>query len=87
MLENIEVKKQFFKEVISEFDMSNVGLDRTGIINSDHRIGDWNSIARNLNRIIEEKNIRHRILKLSAHYRLSDYLIEGERGFLSKVFM
>ena len=47
---------------------------------------DWNTIARNLNVIFQEKGIRDLILKLSTDYRISKYMVEGERGFMTKVF-
>ena len=47
---------------------------------------DWNTIARNLNVIFQEKGIRDLILKLSTDYRVSKYMVEGERGFMAKVF-
>ena len=46
----------------------------------------WNTIARNLNVMFQEKGIRDLAVKLSKNYRVSKYMVEGERGFMSKVF-
>ena len=46
----------------------------------------WNNITRFLNNIVNEKGISDKIVKLSKEYRTSKYLVEAERGFITKVF-
>ena len=85
-------KQRFFDKVANRFDMgekySKVLLDRTDKIDTPTSItgtADWNTIARNLNVMFQEKGIRDLAVKLGKQYRMSKYMVEGERGFMSKV--
>ena len=84
---------QFFEDVADSFDMgekySKVLLDRTDKVDTPTDMNgtrDWNTIARNLNVMFQEKGIRDLGVKLSTDYRVSKYMVEGERGFMIKVF-
>ena len=86
-------KKRFFEEISENFDMgekySKVLLDRTDQIDTPTDMNgtrDWNTIARNLNVMFQEKGMRDLAVKLSTDYRVSQYMVEGERGFMKKVF-
>ena len=86
-------KREFFESVTGTFDMgekySKVLLNRKDKVDTPTDMEgtrDWNTIARNLNVIFQEKGIRDLILKLSTDYRVSKYMVEGERGFMTKVF-
>ena len=85
-------KQRFFDKVANRFDMgekySKVLLDRTDKIDTPTSItgtADWNTIARYLNVMFQEKGIRDLAVKLGKQYRMSKYMVEGERGFMSKV--
>ena len=49
-------------------------------------LGSWNNITRFLDNIVDKKGIGNKIVKLSTEYRTSQYIIEAERGFITKVF-
>ena len=80
---------EFFKKKVldlmgGKFDLSTVSLDRTGIETSKDdliELYDWNNITTPLNKLIEEHKLS--IAMLSPSYRVSAYVIEGERGYIS----
>lgn len=82
-------KQAFFTDIINKFDMSKVTLDRVGETTTPTRmngVSDWNAITRTFNSIIQERGLQDKVIKLSSHYRHSPYMIEGERGMITKVF-
>ena len=70
--------EKYSKVLLDRTDKTDTPTDITGT-------ADWNTIARNLNVMFEEKGIRDLAVKLSKQYRMSKYMVEGERGFMSKV--
>lgn len=77
-------KKSFMDKIGGRFDLSEVTLTREGktTVSEDiHELYDWNSTLYPLMRFIEENDIK--VGYLSPSYRVSAYVIEGERGYIS----
>lgn len=82
---------EFFKpEVISyiggKFDLSKITLSRKGEVTtpSDYNaLTDWNKYISSFIHKMAELNLYDKIKYMSDHYRVSDYVIECERGLLS----
>lgn len=77
-----------FMEAIKEFPMENVTLNRTG--KEDTPIGhdqleDWNNVGHNLQVWVEQNGFMDKTYRLSPYYRISKYLMEGERGLISNI--
>jgi len=77
-----------FMEAIKEFPMENVTLNRTG--KEDTPIGhmeleDWNNVGHNLQVWVEQNGFMDTTYRLSPYYRISKYLMEGERGLISNI--
>lgn len=77
-----------FMETIKEFPMEGVTLNRTG--KEDTPIGhdqleDWNNVGHNLQVWVEQNGFMDTTYRLSPYYRISKYLMEGERGLISNV--
>jgi len=86
-------KSEFFDTVenfnFQSDDAYRIDYNRSGETKSPENISElrsWNNITRFLNNIVDVKGIGNKILKLSTEYRTSKYLVEGERGFMTKVF-
>lgn len=77
-----------FMEAIKEFPMEGVTLNRTG--QEDTPIGhdqleDWNNVGHNLQVWVEQNGFMDTTYRLSPYYRISKYLMEGERGLISNI--
>ena len=46
---------------------------------------EWNTTTRMLMRQFLDKNMLDRIFKLSKDYRISEYMIEAERGLMTPI--
>jgi len=81
---------EFFKPSIlskigGKFDLSLVNLNRTDKFYGSQDIAelsDWNNTVVPLMNFIKSNNIK--VKYLSNFYRISEYCLEGERGFISK---
>jgi len=86
-------KKEFF-DIVDTLDFQSnevykIDYNRSGKTDSPESMStlrSWNNITRFLNNIVNEKGISDKIVKLSKEYRTSKYLVEAERGFITKVF-
>lgn len=62
------------------------GLSRKGLIDTPkgmEALSPWNATCEPLRRIMVKQRLTQRILYLSEYYRVSPWIIEGERGLLS----
>lgn len=81
---------EFFKPKVldllgGKFDTSRISLQREGKTDNPedkNDIYDWNNIVHPLMELIEKEGLR--IAFMSPTYRVSAYVIEGERGFISR---
>jgi len=81
---------EFFKPIVldkigGKFDLSTISLTREGHTTATNELGelyDWNNIIEPMSKAIEEH--RFKVASLSPCYRVSAYVIEGERGYISK---
>ncbi|MBX4216182.1 hypothetical protein KW797_04510 [Candidatus Parcubacteria bacterium] len=81
-------KKEFFDMLGGKFDLSGVTLSREGEFSSPKNfktINNWNMVVVPLRTFIDRNGLASKIKALSDIYRVSDYCIEGERGFISSV--
>lgn len=72
-----------------KFDLSMTKLTREGKKESDgsiKEISDWNTTVLPFANLVKEKKLEPRMLTLSSYYRMSQYCLEGERGFISKTY-
>jgi len=77
-------KKSFLDKIGGKFDLSEVTLNRVGKTTATEDVSelyDWNSTVYPLTRFIENNDIK--VGFLSPSYRVSGYVIEGERGYIS----
>ena len=77
-------KKSFMEKIGGKFDLSEVKLNRVGETTATEDINelyDWNATLYPITRFIEENKIK--VGYLSPSYRVSGYVIEGERGYIS----
>jgi hypothetical protein len=77
-------KQSFLKKIGGKFDLSEVTLSRVGettVSEDRNELYDWNATLYPLMRFINENNIK--VGYLSPAYRVSGYVIEGERGYIS----
>lgn len=79
--------RDFIEKLGGEFSMNNVKLtrqDSTFTPENHYDLADWNLIGHNLQRFVEDNNFMSSTFRLSQHYRVSKYMIECERGLVSK---
>lgn len=77
-------KQSFIEKIGGKFDLSEVTLNRVGETTASEdtsQLYDWNSTVYPLMRFINSNNIK--VGYLSPAYRVSAYVIEGERGYIS----
>lgn len=78
-------KPSVLKKLGGKFDLSEVKLTREGETTSTNELGelyDWNATVYPMARFIEKEKLS--VAYLSPAYRVSAYVIEGERGYISK---
>jgi len=78
-------KPSVIKRLGGAFDLSEVSLTREGKFNASNEtteLLDWNNTVNPLMRFIEKEKLS--IGYLSPAYRVSAYVLEGERGYISK---
>lgn len=82
-------KKEFFKEFGNlQYTVDSIKLDRTDKVNTPTNssvLKEWNATTRMLMRQFIDKDMLDRIFKLSDEYRVSDYMIEAERGLMTPI--
>lgn len=78
--------KELIDALGGKFSMDNVNVIRTGLNNtpSSHWELDWNVVGTNLQHFIQVNGFMSTSFRLSPYYRISKYMIEGERGLISK---
>ena len=79
--------KEMMNKIGGIFDLSKVNLTREGLFDTppDHSaIAEWNKHIIDFLLFLLENKLFDRVYCLSNTYRVSDYCIEGERGFLSR---
>lgn len=79
--------KKFITALGGTFPVQGVNLTREGKVGTPDghfEIADWNIIGHNLQKFVEESNMMDTTYRLSKYYRVSKYMIEGERGLISK---
>jgi hypothetical protein len=80
--------KKFLDKLGGSFSIKGVTLTRENKFNTPNghlEMADWNHIGRNLQEFVEENGMMESTYRLSKYYRISKYMIEGERGLISKV--
>lgn len=78
---------KFLEDIGGTFSMEGVVLTREGKADTPDghlEIADWNMVGHNLQKFVEEKGYMESTYRLSKYYRISKYMIEGERGLISK---
>ena len=79
--------RDFLEDLGGEFSMNNVKLTRqdSSFTPKDHLdLADWNQVGHNLQRFVEDNNYMETTFRLTPYYRVSKYMIECERGLVSK---
>lgn len=77
-------KPSFLDKIGGKFDLSHVSLERVGETTSSEDLSvlyDWNAMLDPITKFIEDNKIN--VGFLSPAYRVSAYVIEGERGYIS----
>jgi len=79
--------KEMMEMIGGKFDLSRVNLTREGQFDTpkDHKgVSEWNNHVVDFVGYLVHNDLFDRVYCLSNTYRVSNYCIEGERGFLSK---
>jgi hypothetical protein len=83
------LQKEFFDEFGNlETIVDGISLNRIGEVDSPTHpsvLKEWNTTTRMLMRQFLDKNMLDRIFKLSKDYRISEYMIEAERGLMTSI--
>jgi hypothetical protein len=77
--------KRLLQSMNGQFPMHNVKLNRTGMIDTPDghdKLADWNMVGRNFQDHVEQNGFMESTYRLSNTYRISDYMIEAERGLI-----
>lgn len=76
--------KKLLEAMGGKFSIDGVNVRRTGLIdNPSFYALDWNTVGTNFQRFVEDNNFTPTSYRLSKYYRVSSYMIEGERGLVS----
>lgn len=82
------IRSEVFEMMGGKFDMTGVTLSREGQFNSPESfksINNWNMAVLPFRKFLTESGVSRKIKALATTYRVSDYCIEGERGFVSSI--
>lgn len=90
---NVRGSFEFFKPELltrmgGRFDLSETTLTRENEKHSDQSLktlNNWNKNVLPFRRFLDSQRLASKVQALSNTYRVSDYCIEGERGFISSV--
>jgi len=74
-------KREMLDLLGGHIDLGKVAFTREGKTNTAD-VTAWNSTCRPLRRMMAHKNMADQIAYLSPYYRISKWVIEGERGFM-----
>jgi hypothetical protein len=77
--------KELLMAMNGKIDLGPIGLTREGLMDSPAELdalSAWNDTAVPLRRFMVDRGLQDRIGYLSPHYRISPWVIEGERGFI-----
>jgi hypothetical protein len=80
------IKSEVLDMMGGKFDLSMTSLTREGEVRSDldqRTIRDWNNTTRPLKQLLAQKGMKNKVRVLSPYLRVSEYCIEGQRGFIS----
>ncbi len=81
--------REMMEHLGGKFDLSATTLTREGTFTSDgslEEIGNWNTTLIPIMNLIKSKNLSPRVVSLSPFYRISQYCLEGERGYIHKTY-
>lgn len=70
-----------------KIDLGNISLTREGLTDSPTELGAlmaWNDTAVPVRDFMMRRGLADKVMYLSPYYRISKYVIEGERGFISR---
>ncbi len=82
------IKPKLFEMMGGKFDLTGTTLTREGEFHADtsmKTLNNWNMVTVPLRRFLDAHGLAKKIKTLSDTYRVSDYCIEGERGFISSI--
>lgn len=79
--------RRLLEQLGGEFSMKNVEVTRKGRLDNptDHWTLDWNTVGTNFQNFIQDSGLQKTSFRLSENYRVSKYMIEGERGLISNM--
>tara|TARA_Y100000310_G_scaffold326603_1_gene391706 strand:- start:101 stop:931 length:831 start_codon:yes stop_codon:yes gene_type:complete len=84
-------KTEIIKMMGGKFKTDDVELSREDEIETpfktwghDNSLSDWNKVAGNFGKFIKNNNLTDKLKRFSDEYRISEFCLEGERGFLSR---
>jgi len=80
------IKPQVLDMLGGRFDLGPTTLNREGQVHATRDqmlLRDWNDMVRPLKRLLAEKGMKHKVKRLSPYLRMSEYCLEGQRGFVS----
>jgi hypothetical protein len=80
------IKPEVLDMTGGKFDLSMTTLSREGYVNSDidlRTISDWNNNVRPLKTLLATRGMKDKVRVLSPYLRVSEYCIEGQRGYIS----
>lgn len=81
-------KKEILDMLGGKFDLSSVTLTREGKFFAGQSLkilNNWNMSVVPLRRFLDKHRLASKMKSLSNTYRVSDYCIEGERGFINSI--
>ena len=79
--------KQLLKSMNGQFSMNNINLTRTGLNTTPYGhddLAEWNHMGRNFQDHVEANGFMKTTYRLSDTYRISNYMIEAERGLIGQ---
>lgn len=79
--------RNFLEALGGTFSMEGVALSRENKIDTPDghfEIADWNMVGHNLQKFVEDSGMMKTTFRFSKYYRVSKYMLEGERGLISK---
>jgi len=79
--------KKLLNRLGGEFSMENVKVTRKNQLDNptDHWTLDWNTVGTNFQNFVQDNDFQKTSFRLSEYYRVSKYMIEGERGLISNM--
>jgi hypothetical protein len=81
-------RSYIIKQMGGKFDLGNVSLTREGLVDTPkdfNALSEWNNTGSRTQEWLSKNGYTNRVRYLSPYYRVSPYVIEGERGLLSSM--